>query len=203
MLVVGVAGLVALVLGVVARRTAVTEAEVDVFRWLNDAPDALGRPVWVVMQLGSFWGAIAVAALVMGLLRGWRGAIVGMVTTLTAWLVAIMAKAWVERGRPADYLHGIHSRFVHLETGNGYPSGHTAVAFAVATLAAGSLSGRWRILPFLAAGLVGFGRIYFGAHLPLDVVGGAALGVAVGTVACILLGDTVQPVTVRSTTLAP
>src|SRR6478609_9980660 len=131
MLVVGIAALVALVLGVVARRTAVTAAEVDVFRWLNDAPDAVGRPVWVVMQLGSFWGAIAVAALVMGLLRGWRGAIVGMVTTLTAWLVAIMAKAWVERGRPADYLHGIHFRFVHLETGNGYPSGHAAVAFAV------------------------------------------------------------------------
>ena len=203
MLVVGSAALVALVLGVVARRTAVTEVEVDVFRWLNDAPDAVARPVWVVMELGSLWGALAVAALVMGLLRGWRGAVTGMLTALTAWLVAIMAKAWVARGRPADYLHGIHSRFVHLETGNGYPSGHAALAFAVATLAAGSLRGRWKVLPFLAAALVGFGRIYFGAHLPLDVVGGAAIGVAVGTVACILLGDTGQPVTVRGATLAP
>jgi membrane-associated phospholipid phosphatase len=39
---------------------------------------------------------------------------------------------------------------------------------------------RW-VLVVLAA-LVGLGRVYVGAHLPLDVIGGAALGVAAGGV---------------------
>jgi undecaprenyl-diphosphatase len=76
-----------------------------------------------------------------------------------------------------------------MPTGNGYPSGHTTVAFAVATLVAGSLRGRWRVVPYVLATLVGIGRLYFGAHLPLDVVGGALLGVAVGTLARFLVSD--------------
>jgi membrane-associated phospholipid phosphatase len=185
----GVAALVVVALGAVARRTAVTDVELDVFRWFNQWPDTIARPLWLVMQLGAFWGGLVVAVLVMAVLRGWRGAVVGAVTAVAAWSVAVITKVWVSRGRPADYLTAVNPRFEHLPTGNGYPSGHAAVAFAVATLIAGSLPGRWRVLPYLLAGVVALGRLYFGAHLPLDVVGGAALGVAVGTLARFLLSE--------------
>ena len=186
--------LIVLALGAVARRTAVSEAELDVFRWFNDGPDSIGRPIWLVMQLGSFWGGLAVGALVMALLRGWRGAVAGAVTAVAAWALAVIAKAWVSRGRPADYVAAVNSRFEHIPKGNGFPSGHTAVAFAVATLVSGSLRGWWRVVPFALAAMVGIARLYFGAHLPLDVLGGAALGVAIGTVARFLLADPVERV---------
>ena len=43
--------------------------------------------------------------------------------------------------------------------------------------------GFWRWIVVGAAGFVCLARMYVGAHLPLDVVGGAALGVAVGAIA--------------------
>jgi undecaprenyl-diphosphatase len=38
------------------------------------------------------------------------------------------------------------------------------------------------------AGYVCWARMYVGTHLPLDVAGGAALGVAVGSLANLILG---------------
>lgn len=179
-------------LGAVARNTAVSQAELDVFSWFNRWPDLIGRPLWLVMQLGSLWGGLAVGVVVMAVLRGWRGAVAGAVAAVGAWGLAIIDKTWVNRGRPADYLTVVNSRFEHLPSGNGYPSGHTSVAFAVATLVAGSLRGRWRVVPYVLAALVGVGRLYFGAHLPLDVIGGAALGVAVGMLCRFLVIDPVD-----------
>lgn len=187
----GATGLIVLALGAVARRTAVSHAELDLFRWFNEWPDVVARPLWIVMQVGSFWGGLVVAVAVMALLRGWRGSVACAVTTVAAWSVAVILKAWVSRGRPADYPAGVDPRFEHLPTGNGYPSGHTTVAFAVAALIASSLPGRWRALPYLLATVVAVSRLYFGAHLPLDVGGGAAFGICVGTLARFLLSDPV------------
>ena len=41
------------------------------------------------------------------------------------------------------------------------------------------LSGRWRLVPWVLVLGVMVGRVYVGAHNPLDVVCGAALGVAI------------------------
>jgi len=97
-----------------------------------------------------------------------------------AWLLAKGAKLLVDRGRPADYVVDINHRLEPVLRGQGYQSGHACVAFALAALIDGSLSGPWRVLPWLIAALVAVGRLYFAAHFPLDVVGGAALGIAVG-----------------------
>lgn len=60
-----------------------------------------------------------------------------------------------------------------------FPSGHTAVAFAVAV----ALAGQGQALGAVALGLaaaIGVSRVYLGAHYPLDVVVGAALGAVSG-----------------------
>jgi undecaprenyl-diphosphatase len=98
----------------------------------------------------------------------------------------------VDRGRPADLLDTVEIREAGLH-GKGFVSGHTAIAFAVATVLTPLLPGRWRWLPFTLAGAVGLARVYYGAHLPLDVVGGAGLGVLSGLAASIAFG-TVDPI---------
>ena len=60
-------------------------------------------------------------------------------------------------------------------------SGHAAVAVAIATLIVPYLPRRARWVALVVAALVCVSRLYVGAHLPLDVVGGAALGWAAGS----------------------
>jgi membrane-associated phospholipid phosphatase len=60
-----------------------------------------------------------------------------------------------------------------------FPSGHTAYAFAGATLL-GARYPKLRIPLYIGAGLVGFTRIYLGRHYLSDVIAGAAVGTITG-----------------------
>src|SRR4029453_13412569 len=66
--------------------------------------------------------------------------------------------------------------------------GHRAVAVALATVASPFLGRRARRVAWTLAGLVCVARIYVGSHLPLDVVGGAALGWAAGALVLLVFG---------------
>ncbi|HEY8486945.1 MAG TPA: phosphatase PAP2 family protein, partial [Limnochordales bacterium] len=62
----------------------------------------------------------------------------------------------------------------------GMPSGHAAVAFALATaIFFISGSGLLTLMALVLAGLVGQSRLEGGLHTPMEVAAGGALGVAV------------------------
>lgn len=157
----------------------VSRREERVFRRFNNASDAMRGKVWTLMQYGSF-GAVPVVAAVIGIFRGTRnGAVVGTAGT-TAWLLGKVLKAIVGRGRPSDHLSSVRVRG-KPQTGLGYPSGHASVSLTLALTSTATLPSR--IVAVVASWVASGGRIYVGAHLPLDVVGGLSLGVIVGGVA--------------------
>ena len=55
------------------------------------------------------------------------------------------------------------------------------MAAALTAVVAAHLSTRWLIAALTLGTIVVFGRVYVGAHLPLDVIGGAALGAIAGS----------------------
>jgi len=178
LLVLGVAVLV--VTWAAALPADISAVEVDGFRVFNDLPDWIRYPGWVVMQLGSLAAILIVAVACFSLFRDWElGARVGA-AGLAAWALAKLGKVIVERGRPETLLDGVDLNIGMDWSGFGFPSGHSAVAMAIAVGVAGALPPRFRRWVWAGAIATGLLRIYAGAHFPLDVLGGWGLGLTVG-----------------------
>jgi undecaprenyl-diphosphatase len=128
------------------------------------------------MQLGSLWGPLLVALVSWLAWRRWRPSVGALVAGIVAWQLAKVVKSAVERGRP----HAMVDEFARLGgtpyEGLGFVSGHAAVAMALAAVLSPYLGRGPRAAAYAVALLVGYARVQVSAHLPLDVVGGAALG---------------------------
>src|SRR5438046_744030 len=96
-------------------------------------------------------------------------------------MLAVVVKQVVERARPGALLTGVEEREVFGAESLGFPSGHAAVAAALTVVVAAHLSVRWMIAALVLGASVVVGRMYVGAHLPLDVIEGAALGAVAGS----------------------
>lgn len=164
---------------VLARSGEVGASEQRWFRLVNDLPAAVLPPTWVVMQAGSIGGALGASALVAATGRRTVGARMAVAASV-AWVAAKAGKRVVKRRRPSVE-HDVARMLGRAAPGLGYPSGHAAVAAAVVAAASPELPPGWRRAAWAGALLVGPARLYVGAHLPLDAVGGVALGVVVGT----------------------
>jgi undecaprenyl-diphosphatase len=164
-----------------AARAELTAAEERIFRAVNELPGELNGFVWPFMQYGTFV-TIPVIALVALAFRRVRLAIAILLAGVGVYLLALLFKQIVERGRPGALVAGVQERETFGEGSLGFPSGHAAVAAAITAVVAAHLSRRWLIAALALGTVVILGRLYVGAHLPLDVVGGAALGTVAGGV---------------------
>jgi len=166
--------------GIEARR-GLPEWERSLYRSINDAPDELAPVVWAPMQAGSLTAPFVLAGLSYWRTRSLDPAVAYASAGFTTWLAAKGVKKIVGRGRPYDHDRTTNLRLATQIDGSlGYVSGHAAVAATLATIMTSDRSPIWRISLLGFAVGVGVTRIYAGAHLPLDVVGGTALGVLVG-----------------------
>jgi membrane-associated phospholipid phosphatase len=178
-----------------ARRNHVGPCEAAAFRVVNGLPDSVYRPAWVVMQLGTLGAALAAAGTAR--LAGDRELAGRLLTSgVGAWTLSKAVKRIVRRPRPASLVPGTHRRGREA-AGLGYLSGHAAVAVALGAASLPRLGRTGRALTLSAVPVVGLARVYVGAHLPLDVAGGAALGLVIDAAITLVDDGTARPAAIR------
>lgn len=136
--------------------------------------------VRVATDIGSLYGVGVVAGGLALLGAGHRAAAVARAGS-AAWTAAQVAKPLLPRTRP--YERDEAERLVVEPAGTSWPSGHAAVAAAMADVLArgrGPVTGS--ALALAAVG-VGMSRVYVGVHHLSDAVAGLGLGVIVARAA--------------------
>jgi undecaprenyl-diphosphatase len=160
--------------------------EQTVFRFINGWPNWLFVPLWPVMQLGNL-AVGALAGLVVAWLAGRWDVAIGVVLATGLKLVAEKLLRRELHGHvPARVRPGTSEPGAILRGGDvphdgpSFPSGHALLVAAIACVVTPVMPAGWVVLPAVLAALVPVGRVYVGAHNPLDVACGAGAGMILG-----------------------
>jgi undecaprenyl-diphosphatase len=164
-----------------------------VYLAVNEAPhpgvlDSLAWALAIITTGGWVWVIGTLVAYLARVPGSWRAVQRLLPSVVIAtWLIEYPIKAFFRRRRPFSRI--VEALVIGKKPGSwSFPSGHTASSFASVWILAGVWP-RYRPLLLGLAGLVGFSRIYLGAHYPGDVLSGAVLGT--------LLSELVRRVTSR------
>lgn len=183
-------------LGVAAALVADPPAfwEAAAFHALNGLPHVVDPAVWAVTQVGSSVMIPVAAAALWLRARDWKPvAALVAASVLVGWLAAQGMQELAERGRPAALFDDATLGATAIAEGVGFPSGHVVVVFMVATALSRYSPRRVRWGLYGTAVVVALSRVYVGAHMPLDLIGGAALGVIAGTLVHLVAPPTEMP----------
>ena len=160
--------------------------DVRIFLAINQLPHTrlLNRIMYTITTLmtgGHLWMlGLTLYAFTRRKRRERRYALKALVDSMPSLLVATSLvdypiKYYFRRRRP--FINLVRAIVVGRKPGSySFPSGHSASAFAGAYLLSRYYPKRAPLF-FLLAAIVGFSRIYVGAHYPGDVVSGSTLGI--------------------------
>jgi undecaprenyl-diphosphatase len=175
-----------------ARGDHIARWEVRVFHAVNGLGGWLYVPLWPVMQLGNL-----VVGTVAGLaVAWWSGEVAVAVGVVLAAGLKLVAERILRRALaghvPARVRPGTSQPVAELRgdvpsSGASFPSGHVVLVAAIACVVAPVLPGGWEIVPFVLTALVMVGRVYVGAHNPLDVTAGLGAGLILGGIVASLI----------------
>ena len=176
-----------------ARGPVIAPWEQRVFHAVNGLPGWLFVPLWPVMQLGNL--AVGTG---FGLVIAWRAGelpvALGVVVAAGLKLVAErVIRKRITTHLPARQRPGTSQTDATLRGGDvpasgwSFPSGHALLIAAITLVVAPVLPTGWELVPAgLTVGVM-VGRVFVGAHNPLDVTAGAGAGLVVGgLVACLI-----------------
>jgi len=176
-----------------ARHPTIPVWEMRVFRRINRLPDWLYPTLWPPMQLGNLVVGTAVglgvAAVTTDAALG-AGVVLAMLLKLVTERIVRreMAAYLTVRERPGTSEPGAILRGDVPAEGPSFPSGHVILVAAVSCVVAPILPPAWVAFAALCTVLVMVGRVYVGAHNPLDVTAGLGAGLLLGGVLAAFVG---------------
>lgn len=166
--------------------------EAEAFHVINGLPESLRVVAYPVQLLGVLVVPLILAVVAAGM-RRWRLALaLAVIAPLKVAVEYGVVKRTVQRDRPFQSICAQDPtcgafRDVPLY-GPSFVSGHAIIAASVAVVLLPYLSRRWAASVALVAAAVVLCRVYLGAHNLLDVVGGAAVGVVIGSALNLAVG---------------
>ncbi len=102
---------------------------------------------------------------------------IGLTLAITDPFSSRLLKDWLGRVRPCHVLEEVRL-LTDCNTSYSFPSSHAVNIFAAAFFLSQPLK-KLSPLFFGIAGIIGYSRVYIGIHYPLDVIGGAAIGLLI------------------------
>ena len=155
-------------------------------KWNNSFFDA----VMPLLRNSNFWLPLYLFLLVFALVNIKKSGWFILLTICTAALTDIVSshiiKNHIFRLRPcqdANLVGTIRVLVSYCPQSSGFTSSHAANHFGLAAFASGTLypyAGKWIYLTYAWAFLIIYAQLYVGVHYPIDVLGGALVGVMAG-----------------------
>jgi undecaprenyl-diphosphatase len=165
-------------------QTDPSNIDVRLFREINNSQSQFKSSLFGVTDnsVRPLVVAVPVSLMLYGLISDQNeifesGVLVGSAEVLS-YSIRYVLKAGLKRQRPYEALANVHTDHLESADPSSFPSGHAAGAFALATMLTLRYPNKPQVyIPaFLWAGMVGYGRMYFGLHYPTDILGGALIG---------------------------
>lgn len=183
----------AVILGIFSAGDNVLGWDLSFAVWIQEWQGATGESLYRIgdwLGTTSIAAAVTLIALVIALFRKHIQISIFLVLVLVLRLAGMQLKPLFDSPRPtADHL-----RLLETFEGTGYPSGHSMTVAMVASMFSliawrymANSRIRWAVTVLAGAAvlLVGWSRIWSGAHWPSDVLGGWSFGIALTIVAWI------------------
>ncbi len=177
----------------IVRDGTVGSVERDVFHAINDLPAWLNNGLWPFQQLGNLVIALIVGVVIALCLRQWWVAVAVVAAVVLKLVLEKTVKEIVQRSRPGTSIGDITMRGDVSAHGLSFVSGHAVIITAVAGLLTPILPRPWKWVPWVFVVLNGVGRIYVGAHNPLDILGGVGVGLVIAGLLDALLVSARRP----------